>query len=444
MQCTMCTAHASASILLAGWIHRRHLFLVINFFFRLQPSGDVIALPLRLGVKGLKHNMREEGLFRVGPSIPTFKKLKAYIDTGATEEAVLQEYRDPHLYTALIKYYLRELPDPLFSSQLEQDWSVINKIDDDNKRMKEIDSLFEKLPKANRENIEFLFEFLAHLNSEEVSNKMTVSNLIMVLGPNLLWDKKSKKTVEIPRVYCSLFDKFATKTFLEGRKTSLYRSVYQKQEIWETTKKTDPINVVEDYFGCNKDILKDEEPTERRRKATRETVMQPNRNAIDGSTVICGPVECTETAPTLPLPTKPKLASSSPVMLRRNTGRKSFVGPQTIKGRGALGTRSTLNEEDFDEDSKESEKSPEITTVEKRGAKDWKETEVISLQQVLDEGRTGVVDPEMGTTVKREQRSWPDCPTQTDADLKLPKRRSNTMSKLMGLKSPSNKNKSKN
>ena len=35
----------------------------------------------------------------------------------------------------------------------------------------------------------------------QVSNKMSVSNLIVVLGPNLLWDKTTKATVELANVY---------------------------------------------------------------------------------------------------------------------------------------------------------------------------------------------------------------------------------------------------
>ena len=41
---------------------------------------------------------------RVGPSIPIFNKVKGLIDAGADENAILAQYKDPHIYTAMIKY----------------------------------------------------------------------------------------------------------------------------------------------------------------------------------------------------------------------------------------------------------------------------------------------------------------------------------------------------
>ena len=40
---------------------------------------------------------------RVGPSIPIFNKVKGLIDAGADEDAILAQYKDPHIYTAMIK-----------------------------------------------------------------------------------------------------------------------------------------------------------------------------------------------------------------------------------------------------------------------------------------------------------------------------------------------------
>jgi len=178
-----------------------------------------IATPLSLGVKGLKNNLTEEGLFRIAPSIPTFKKLKAFIDSGGSEEDVLKKYKDPHIYTAFIKYYLRELPDPLFCSAFARQWATTNAIKDDRRRMKEIDRLLDEIPTANKRNIEFLFKFLAQLTVEEVTNKMSISNLVVVLGPNLLWDD-SLKTVSLENVCRSLIEVWSSRHFLRARSES--------------------------------------------------------------------------------------------------------------------------------------------------------------------------------------------------------------------------------
>ena len=152
--------------------------------------------------------------FRVGPSIPAFKKLKAHIDSGARAETVLSNYKDPHLFTAMMKYYLRELPDPLFCSVFKAQWTAINNIKDQWQRKKEIENILNMIPEDNRRNIEFLFDFLAQLLTEEVSNKMSINNLLLVLGPNLLWDEKSMKPVNIPNVYTSLIERSKYKCFM--------------------------------------------------------------------------------------------------------------------------------------------------------------------------------------------------------------------------------------
>ena len=55
-------------------------------------------------------------------------------------------------------------------------------------RIREIKLLLGKLPKPNRDNIEYLFQFLEKIVAEEVYNKMSVENLLVVFSPNLLWN----------------------------------------------------------------------------------------------------------------------------------------------------------------------------------------------------------------------------------------------------------------
>ena len=118
-------------------------------------------------------------------------------------DLIHKTYKDPHIYTAIIKYYLRELPDPLFCSAFADRWIQVNAIKDNQERMKEIGEVLNEIPLENKENIKFLFEFLAQLVAEELSNKMTIANLVTVLAPNLLWDSQ-KKNIYIGNVYRSL------------------------------------------------------------------------------------------------------------------------------------------------------------------------------------------------------------------------------------------------
>ena len=96
---------------------------------------------------------------------------------------------NPHIFTAVIKAYLRELKDPLLCSQFANLWVEANKIKDRSEQVEYIKQLLAKLPEANRTNIGYLFQFLSKLVEEKDHNLMTTDNLVIVVGPNLLWSK---------------------------------------------------------------------------------------------------------------------------------------------------------------------------------------------------------------------------------------------------------------
>ena len=84
--------------------------------------------------------------------------------------------------------FFRELPDPLFCTEYAEEWRRVNQVQDELERIREIKLLLGKLPKPNRDNIEYLFQFLEKIVAEEFYNKMSVENLLVVFSPNLLWN----------------------------------------------------------------------------------------------------------------------------------------------------------------------------------------------------------------------------------------------------------------
>uniref|UniRef100_A0A9J8A152 Rho GTPase-activating protein 44 n=1 Tax=Cyprinus carpio carpio TaxID=630221 RepID=A0A9J8A152_CYPCA len=150
-------------------------------------SGREIAFPIEACVTMLLDcGLQEEGLFRVAPSASKLKKLKASLDCGVLD---FQEYSaDPHAIAGALKSYLRELPEPLLTFDLYDDWiQASNSIVDQDKRLQVLFSTCEKLPTANSNNFKYLVKFLAKLNEYQDYNKMTPGNIAIVLGPNLLW-----------------------------------------------------------------------------------------------------------------------------------------------------------------------------------------------------------------------------------------------------------------
>ncbi|XP_037134968.1 rho GTPase-activating protein 17a isoform X1 [Syngnathus acus] len=162
----------------------------------LKRSGREIALPIEACVMMLlETGMKEEGLFRIAAGASKLKKLKAALDCSTSQ---LEEfYSDPHAVAGALKSYLRELPEPLLTHQLYDEWTQACSLSDSDKRLQALWLVCDKLPKNNKTNLRYLVKFLAKLAQESEVNKMTPSNIAIVLGPNLLWAKTEGSLAEM-------------------------------------------------------------------------------------------------------------------------------------------------------------------------------------------------------------------------------------------------------
>nr|XP_058938269.1 SH3 domain-binding protein 1 isoform X4 [Kogia breviceps] len=152
----------------------------------LQELGRDIALPIEACVRMLlSEGMKEEGLFRLAAGASVLKRLK---QTMASDPCSLQEFcSDPHAVAGALKSYLRELPEPLMTFDLYDDWMRAASLKEPGARLEALQEVCSRLPRENLNNLRYLMKFLARLAEEQEVNKMTPSNIAIVLGPNLLW-----------------------------------------------------------------------------------------------------------------------------------------------------------------------------------------------------------------------------------------------------------------
>ncbi|XP_072524284.1 rho GTPase-activating protein 17a isoform X1 [Salminus brasiliensis] len=162
----------------------------------LKRSGREIALPIEACVMMLlETGMKEEGLFRIAAGASKLKKLKAALDCSTSQ---LEEfYSDPHAVAGALKSYLRELPEPLMTYQLYDEWIQASNVSDPDKRLQALWLVCDQLPKNNKANFRYLVKFLAKLAQDSEINKMNPSNIAIVLGPNLLWAKTEGSLAEM-------------------------------------------------------------------------------------------------------------------------------------------------------------------------------------------------------------------------------------------------------
>nr|XP_009663495.1 PREDICTED: SH3 domain-binding protein 1 [Struthio camelus australis] len=158
----------------------------------LKSLGREIALPIEACVMMLlASGMREEGLFRLAAGASVLRKLKSSLASGSN--ALEEVYADPHALAGegALKSYLRELPQPLMTFELYDEWVKVASFKDLDGRVQSLQDTCSRLPQENYNNLRYLIKFLAKLAEHQEVNKMTPSNIAIVLGPNLLWAQQS-------------------------------------------------------------------------------------------------------------------------------------------------------------------------------------------------------------------------------------------------------------
>ncbi|XP_044034707.1 SH3 domain-binding protein 1 [Siniperca chuatsi] len=154
----------------------------------LSQSNREIAVPIQECIHMLlRTGMREEGLFRLAAAASVVKRLKTCLDQETVNHNEFS--MDPHAVAGALKCYLRELPEPLMTFELYNDWFKAAGEKDQTEKLEQFRVLLKKLPPENYNNLRYLVQFLSLLSEQQAVNRMTPSNIAIVLGPNLLWPR---------------------------------------------------------------------------------------------------------------------------------------------------------------------------------------------------------------------------------------------------------------
>lgn len=146
-----------------------------------------------------KHGLQTVGIFRVGSSKKRVRQLREEFDRGV--DVSLEEEHSVHDVAALLKEFLRDMPDPLLTRELYT--AFINTLLlEPEEQLGALQLLIYLLPPCNCDTLHRLLQFLSivarHANDnvskdgqEVTGNKMTSLNLATIFGPNLLHKQKS-------------------------------------------------------------------------------------------------------------------------------------------------------------------------------------------------------------------------------------------------------------
>ncbi|XP_016994808.2 active breakpoint cluster region-related protein isoform X1 [Drosophila takahashii] len=136
-----------------------------------------------------RRGMLEVGCYRVSGSASDLAKLKKAFESDAYEAEQLLREVDIHSVTGILKTFLRELPEALFTDQLyPRFFDTFSAFSNNNEstRINELLKVFEELPQVNKASINSILDHLIRVHEKETDNKMSLHNLAMVFGPTLL------------------------------------------------------------------------------------------------------------------------------------------------------------------------------------------------------------------------------------------------------------------
>lgn len=144
------------------------------------------------------NGLREEGLMRLGGSVQKTQVLKAEIERSYVTSPILVEnlirQSSVHDVSILLKQLVRHLPEPLLTNSHMDSFLQVPNIPNIQDQINTLNLLVLALPDIHREVLQELLYFLAKVVEEEEHNRMTLSNVAMIMAPNLFPPPRLKKS----------------------------------------------------------------------------------------------------------------------------------------------------------------------------------------------------------------------------------------------------------
>jgi hypothetical protein len=142
--------------------------------------------------------LEKEGIYRVPGGLEVIKKLKTQMDTGVPfDEIVAPNMQEkPFVMCGLLKLWVRELPEPLLTTNNFDECIYIAKLEDTKRRTDIIANILDtKIPPTNKKVLGRLMAHFAKVCEHEKLNKMNPQSISVVFGMNILKPKKEDPTL---------------------------------------------------------------------------------------------------------------------------------------------------------------------------------------------------------------------------------------------------------
>ncbi|KAG9243521.1 hypothetical protein BJ878DRAFT_114149 [Calycina marina] len=139
-----------------------------------------------------KMDLSVEGVFRKNGNIKRLNETVAAIDKDGCDAVDFSKDNVVQV-AAILKKYLRDLPDPILTFKLNRLFIAASRVSDLKQRCRILHLTCCLLPKAHRDSLEILMSFFSwaasfHQVDDESGSKMDAHNLATVIAPNILYN----------------------------------------------------------------------------------------------------------------------------------------------------------------------------------------------------------------------------------------------------------------
>ncbi|XP_067870633.1 rho GTPase-activating protein 12-like isoform X2 [Heterodontus francisci] len=148
-----------------------------------------------------KEGLNIDGLYRVSGNLAVIQKLRFAVNHDEKLDLNDSKWEDINVITGALKMFFRELPEPLFTYHLFNDFVNAIKTPDYGQRIQGITELIRLLPKPNHDTMKVLFRHLVRVIACGEVNRMTAPSVAIVFGPTLLRPEKETGNIAIHMVY---------------------------------------------------------------------------------------------------------------------------------------------------------------------------------------------------------------------------------------------------
>jgi hypothetical protein len=151
-----------------------------------EPGPIPIVLEDMLSV--LERNfLQVEGLMRVPGHAKEMERLRDMLNEGQKIEYIQMEITNkPHTICGLVKMFARELPEPLLTFELFDEFLSAAKQSSDQLAVEKMKELLKEIPTSYRSCLGRICQFFKRITEREETTKMNATNLSISFGMNLL------------------------------------------------------------------------------------------------------------------------------------------------------------------------------------------------------------------------------------------------------------------